>query len=296
MTLRAAVRDAAADLARAGVETPDVDAEWLVAHVAGTTRSAVRAAPNLVLTPTQELELAALVERRCRREPLAYVLGEWGFRGLELKLDRRALVPRPETELLVERCLVHLRAIERPRVLDVGVGSGAIAIALADEHPGATIVAFDASPDAVALARENADAAGVAHRVDLSVTDLVWGQSPDTAAGDHASRGQVWGQSADTFDLVVSNPPYVPEGDVERLQPEVRDWEPREALVDRGQTGVIARGACEVLKPAGWLVLETHPPAAGRLRGELESLGYTEVSVTRDLAGRERFVEGRWPG
>ena len=278
MTAATAVRDTAGELAEVGVETPDVDAQWLVAHVARTSRSELRADSRRELSEVEVAQLRALVGRRLRREPLAYVLGAWGFRRLTLKVDRRALVPRPETELLVERALARLRGLEAPRVLDVGVGSGAIAIAIADEHAGATVVALDSSAAAVELARENAEAAGVATRVAVSVRDVVQGLSPDA------------------FDLVVANPPYVPEAELEELEPEVRDWEPREALVDRGQTTLIARAARDVLKPGGWLALETRPDAARNLRAELDSLGYVETLVTRDLAGRERIVEARWPG
>src|SRR5262249_46066548 len=146
------------------------------------------------------------------REPLAYVLGEWGFRRLTLRCDERALVPRPETEVVVERCIELLRGASAPRVLDVGTGTGAIALAIADEVPGATVVATDASPEALSLARENAARSGV--HVELVLQDLSEGLSPGP------------------FDLVVSNPPYVLASELDALEPEVRDWEPREALLD----------------------------------------------------------------
>jgi len=128
-------------LAAAGVDTPQVDAEWLVAHVLGVSRTELRRRQEV---DADALEL--LVARRERREPLAYVLGEWGFRRLTLKTDRRALVPRPETEAVVERALALIRGEAEPRVLDVGVGSGAIALAIADEHPGARVTGVDTSP------------------------------------------------------------------------------------------------------------------------------------------------------
>ena len=218
-----------------------------------------------------------LVRQRGRREPLAYVLGEWGFRRLTLRVDRRALVPRPETEVVVERCLALLDGVEAPAVLDVGVGSGAIALAIADERPGARVTAVDASLDALALARENAAATGLADRVSLVEHDAKAGLPPGP------------------YDLVVANPPYVAEREIEELPPEVRDWEPREALVERGHTSAVARGACSVLRPGGWLVLETHEHAARAVAAELESLGYGDVAISRDLAGRERVVEGRCP-
>src|SRR5205807_2987043 len=139
---------------RAGVESPWVDAELLLAHALGVSRTELYAAPEREAPD----ELEPLLARREAREPLAYVLGEWDFRRLTLKTDRRALVPRPETEVVVERCLALLRDETEPRVLDLGTGTGAIALAIADEHPGARVTAVDASPEALALARENADA------------------------------------------------------------------------------------------------------------------------------------------
>src|SRR6187397_1092478 len=137
-------------LAHAGVESADVEAEILVAHVVGVARS------ELVLQSKvarkEEKALERLVTRREQREPLAYVLGEWGFRRLTLNVDRRVLVPRPETEVVVERCLELLRGLDSPSVLDVGVGSGAIALAIADEHPGARVTGIDTSADALAVA------------------------------------------------------------------------------------------------------------------------------------------------
>src|SRR5439155_27170217 len=148
-----ALRLAERELAVAGVDTPRVDAELLLAHVLGTSRSGVYARADSEVPDMWQV----LLGRRCRREPLAYVLGEWGFRRLVLKTDARALVPRPETEVVVERCLELLRGEREPHVLDVGTGTGAIALAIADEHPGARVVAVDTSPEALALARANAD-------------------------------------------------------------------------------------------------------------------------------------------
>jgi release factor glutamine methyltransferase len=215
------------------------------------------------------------VARRELREPLAYVLGEWGFRGLLLKVDRRVLVPRPETEVVVERCLALLRDLAEPDVLDVGVGSGAIALAIADEHPGARVTAIDSSPDALAVARENSAALGLADRVRLL--------ERDAAAG---LREAAW-------DLVVSNPPYVREEELDGLQPEVRDWEPRAALVGAGATEAVAAAALPALRPGGHLVLETADGGAAEVAELLARLGFDDIRRTRDLAGRERVVEGR---
>jgi release factor glutamine methyltransferase len=258
----------------AGVQDPLVDAEWLAAHALGLTRSELALEGRRELTQVEEAQLTRLLDRRAAREPLAYVLGEWGFRRLTLRVDRRVLVPRPETETVVERCLELLRGHEEPAVLDVGTGSGAIALAIADEHPGARVTAIDVSEEALALARENAAGAGLA--VGFEQRDL-----RDGLAG--------------RYDLVVSNPPYVSPGEIEALEPEVRDWEPRLATVGEEQTELIARAARGVLVPGGALVLEVADGESGRVSALLRELGYEEVQAGQDLAGRDRVVEGRWP-
>ena len=149
-----AVHEVEVELRAAGVPSPRVDAEILVADVLGIARSELYSSSSPVTSYERE-RLEELVRRRMRREPLAYILGEWGFRRLLLKVDDRALIPRPETEVVVERCLAFLDNFVEPRVLDVGVGSGAIALAIADEHLGAEVVAVDSSERALSLAREN---------------------------------------------------------------------------------------------------------------------------------------------
>jgi release factor glutamine methyltransferase len=261
---------AAAVLAERGVPSPRVDAEWIVAHTLGVTRSSL-------VTACYEADEAAvwpLVERRGRREPLAYVLGEWGFRRLTLRCDARALVPRPETEIVVECCLRLLGGREGARVLDVGTGTGAIALALADEA-GAAVVAVDASEGALELARENATRAGLA-------VELVRCHLRDALPGG-------------PFDLVVANLPYVLADEWPSLEPEVREWEPRDALVDEGQTEALAERARDLLAATGHIVLEVHERRAQEIAQRLERLGYTEPRITSDLAGRERVVEATWP-
>jgi release factor glutamine methyltransferase len=267
------VRGVAFELAESGVPSPRVDAEILVAHVLGGTRSELYADPDV---SDVELEgLGQLVARRRAREPLAYVLGEWGFRGLTLKVDGRVLIPRPETEVLVERCLARLEPLAEPRVLDVGAGSGAIAIAIAAEHAGSTVLAVDRSRDALAAAAENLAQSSVNGRVELTQSDLLDGVSGP-------------------FDLVVSNPPYVAPEDYETLQPEIRLYEPREALVGVGVGAEIAGAARGLLVSDGWLILECGDGQADELAAELEGLGYRDVVSAPDLAGRQRIVEGRW--
>jgi release factor glutamine methyltransferase len=283
-SVRAALSSTAERLEAAGCESPDVDAELLVAHVLGTTRSTARGDGTRELTEEELESLEQLVVRRERREPLAYVLGEWGFRRLTLKVDRRALVPRPETETVVERCLALLAGLEEPRVLDVGTGSGAIALAVADEHPGARVTGTDSSPDALALARENADRSGRERR-QVRTCNL-------ESSVEFVEHELFTGLPDGPWDLVVSNPPYVPAAEVPTLPPEVRDWEPRTAVVGEGATEAIAESARDVLAPGGAFVLEVADGDAARVARLLFELGYGDVRVTADLTGRDRVVEG----
>ena len=161
VTVAEALAGAERRLAAAGVASPRVDAELLVGNALGTSRTALYTDSGRELSARESAGLERQVARREAREPLAYVLGEWGFRRLTLKVDRRVLVPRPETEVVVERCLELLRGFDRPAVLDVGTGSGAIALAIADEHPGARVTAIDVSVGALEVARENARATGL---------------------------------------------------------------------------------------------------------------------------------------
>ncbi|HEY6149358.1 MAG TPA: peptide chain release factor N(5)-glutamine methyltransferase [Gaiellaceae bacterium] len=279
MTLGEALASATARLAEAGIESARLESELLLARACDDcARALLYAELDRELTPGQEAAFEANVVRRVRREPLAYILGEWGFRRLTLKTDRRALIPRPETEVVVERALEHIRDEPDPDVLDVGTGTGAIALAIADEHAGARVTAIDASPDALTLAGENRELTGIDGRVELVEHDLTEGL----------------GESQ--FDLVVSNPPYVEPEELPTLQPEVRDWEPHIALVASGATEAVARAATEALRPGGWLVLETAAGTGERIRDLLQELGYERVTITPDLAGRDRVVEGKWKG
>jgi release factor glutamine methyltransferase len=268
-----AVRQTEARLAERGVPSPRVDAELLVAHVLGLSRTGVYA-NGRVVSPAEAEHLTALVARRAEREPLAYVLGEWGFRRLSLHVDRRVLVPRPETEVVVERCLERIGDLEAPAVLDVGTGSGAIALAIADEHPGARVTAVDSSAPALAVARENVLRCGLEHRVKLAESDLLAGV-----------RG--------SFDLVVSNPPYVSPSERSGLEPEVRDFEPSVAVVGFEVADLIGTEVLRVLRPGGWIVLECGDGQAPALAARLRELGYDRVTVSPDLAGVDRVVEGR---
>jgi release factor glutamine methyltransferase len=269
LTLGEVLKGTADYLAARGVASPRVDAELILARALDLQRIELYTQHDRPLTESERARARELVQRRGGREPLAYVLGDWDFRRLTLKTDARALVPRPETEVVVERCLALLDGIEEPRVCDVGTGTGAIALALKHERPDASVTATDTSPDALALARENAGGADVR----FVETDLLTGLDGP-------------------FDLVVSNPPYVLPDELDSLEPEVRDWEPRAALIDDGQSERLAADARRLLE--GTLVLEIHEERGGHLSGVLLELGYEGVRVGPDLAGRERVLEGRW--
>jgi release factor glutamine methyltransferase len=270
VTLAEVLRAATDYLAGRGIDTARLDAELLLSRALGLTRIELYTQHDRPLTRAERAAARELVQRRGRREPLAYVLGDWDFRRLTLKTDARALVPRPETEIVVERCLALLDGTAAPRVADVGTGSGAIALALKHERPDAHVVATDASPDALGLARENA----TANELDVEFVE------GDLLAGVEGP-----------FDLVVSNPPYVDAVELETLDPELA-WEPRAALLDEGQTARVARDARGVLD--GWLVLEVHADRAQAIADDLTSIGYDLVGIELDLAGRERVVEARW--
>ncbi len=277
MTVGEALAHGTGVLAEAGIDTARLEAELLLAKACDDcARALLYMELRRELSPEAEESYEALLARRARREPLAYILGHWGFRRLTLKTDARALIPRPETEIVVERALEHLNGMSEPAVLDVGTGTGAIALAIVDEHPQARVTAIDTSSDALALARENLDLLGINGRVRLVEHDLTKGLGRDE------------------FDLVVSNPPYVEPEDIETLQPEVRDWEPRIALVAHGATEAVARAATEALRPGGWVVLEIAENQAVKVAGLLTDLGYEHLRISPDMAGRDRVIEAQW--
>ena len=275
MTIGEVLRRSTDHLAARGAGRPRLEAERLLAHALGLERVELYMHLDRPLSIAELDGARALVRRRAAGEPLQYVLGEWGFRRLTLRVDGRALIPRPETETLVERCLTLLDGDDAPRVLDVGAGSGAVALALADEHPGARVTAIDVSEDALSLARENAERTGIV--VELLHHDLFAGLP------------------GDGWDLVVSNPPYVRDDELASLAGEVVDWEPALALFDQGHTEALVREATRALRPGGALAIETHEDGASGVAALLDREGYVAVRTTKDLAGRDRVVEGRTP-
>ena len=279
--LREQLDDAAGRLRRAGIETARVDAEWLLAAALGVTRGRLLAGVAGPMSEEIAERYEAWIGRRTRRVPLQHILGTQAFRDLTVRVGPDVLVPRGETELLVAWALELLPPSgTRPLVLDIGTGSGCIACALAWERPDVRVVALDASPAALALARDNVGALGLADRVTLAVSDLFSGLAPTRA------------------DLIVSNPPYVPTGVIDTLAPEITEHEPRAAL-DGGPDGlgVIRRLVSESprwLRPGAPLVLETFgDEQVGRVADVLRAADFTHVSTRRDLAGITRFVSGR---
>jgi release factor glutamine methyltransferase len=273
-SVRDALATAAARLAAAGVPEPRADAEVLLAHVLGVDRTALVVRAREPLDPASAARFESLLARRAAREPAAYLTGEREFWSLPVRVDARVLIPRPETELVV---VTALRVAPRARrVLDVGTGSGAIALALATELPDARVVASDRMAAALAVAATNRTR--LVPRVALVRADLL--TAFRTAA----------------FDLVVANPPYCPAGTV--VQAEVRDWEPATALY-AGADGLDALDALvdeapRVLEPGGWLVVEIGLGQAEAVVARMRASGsYDGYEVARDLAGIERVVGAR---
>lgn len=269
--MRQALNAATDALRAAGIDSPRLDAELLLAEATGLDRARLAAESETEIPSAAARSFGEMVRRRLRREPVAYIVGRKGFRSIELAVDPRVLVPRPETELLVELALE-----EQPRrLLDVGTGSGAIALAVVSELPGCDVVATDTSPAALEVARANAERLGLAGRVIFHEGTLPPGGAE--------------------FDLVLANLPYVSEADWPSLAPEVTEWEPREALL-AGPDGLDAiRALLSLLSKSsiGCLALEVGEGQAAAVGELVREAGFSAIEVRRDLAGIERVVVGR---
>jgi release factor glutamine methyltransferase len=286
-TVRALLAEGIARLADAALPTARQDAEWLLAGVLGMERFALYLEPAQAVAPDLAERFRALVERRAGHEPLQHLLGFEDFRGLRLRVTPDALIPRPETEGLVEWAL-ELLGEPQPKarradmvVVDVGTGSGAIACALASARPDIQVLALDTSPGALAVAADNVRALGLDGRVRLLAGDLL--EPLGTAPG--------------RFDMVVANLPYLPSALIPSLPREVRDFEPRAAL-DGGPDGLralrrLVTAAPAALRPGGWLVLEIGEDQAGALASLMGAEGFVDIAARRDLRGAERYVAGR---
>ncbi|MBI3911070.1 MAG: peptide chain release factor N(5)-glutamine methyltransferase [Armatimonadetes bacterium] len=280
--MRTALKRAAARLRRAGVDTPELDAELLLAHVLGRERSFLFAHPDLALDGAARSNYAAVVRRRAAREPLPYLLGRWEFMGMSFLVTPAVLIPRPETEVLVEALAGRLVPNESGmRILDIGAGSGCVAIGLVSLLPEAKVVALEPSQAALGVARRNAAALGYAARI-----EFVAGIFPEDA------------RHVGLFDALAANPPYIPSAEVAALQPEIRDYEPREA-VDGGPDGLavlrpLATEGPDMLVPGGWLATEVALGQAERVVQLLQAEGRWEaITTVPDLAGIPRVVLAR---
>lgn len=255
-------------------ETAQLDAELLLCHVLDVNRTWLRTWPEKEITEAQAAQISRLVSRRNQGEPIAYILGNQEFWSLLLKVTPDTLIPRPETELLVEQALHVLQGMQQPHVIDLGTGSGAIALAIASEQPDAQVVATDYSAAALRIAQENARALGLSN-----------------VRFEHTSWLE--GFPADSFDLIVSNPPYIDETDTD-IALDVKKYEPHAALF-AGEEGLsdirmIIEQSRNVLRDQGWLMFEHGWKQAEAVRNLLVQYGFVEVRTLKDLAGHDRVT------
>ncbi len=278
------LKHARSEFKRNGIGEWRLDAEWLMSHVMGKERMEILLHPNMEMKREEQERFFQLMHRRIQGEPLQYILGTQEFMGLTFKVDQRVLVPRQDTETLVEEAL---RVMKRDwggagRILEVGTGSGAIAISLAKLLPHSFVTAVDLSPEALSVAAVNARIHGVDSRITFLKSDFL----RDTLPND-----------GERYHLLVSNPPYIPSDEIEGLQREVKDYEPRMAL-DGGEDGLlfyrtIKEKAPSLLYKGGMVLMEVGYNQAEKV-GEILSDTFHHIEMIRDLAGIERVVGGRF--
>ncbi|HEV8523510.1 MAG TPA: peptide chain release factor N(5)-glutamine methyltransferase [Terriglobales bacterium] len=277
MHLREALRAATDFLAANHVGSPRMNAEVLLMHALACDRAYLYAHPEREMMPDEQSRYEVLLAERAGGKPSQYITGHQEFWGLDFIVSPAVLIPRPETEHIVETVLELAREFACPRIVDVGTGSGCIALSLASELPSAEILAVDISPDALEIARANAVRLQLHHRVGFQQRDLLAGFTPAS------------------LDFVVSNPPYVAEADPDKVQREVREFEPRVAVF-AGESGMevyrlLIPQAHEVLRPGGWLVVEIGFSIEAAVRDLLRD--WSEVQVTADLQGIPRVVASK---
>ena len=265
-------------LTKAGVPSPQADAEWTLAHVLECSRSELHLRAHQPLTPAQNATYRKLIHRRADRIPLQHLLGNTEFYGLPFHTSPDALIPRPETETLIEVTLNQLNTCTTPRILDIGTGSGIIAITLGKALPESHVIATDISRKALCLASQNARLNGVSHRISFLQTDLLTPFAPP-----------------ESFHAILSNPPYIPSNAIHALQPEVRNCDPRLAL-DGGRDGLdfyrkIIPASVPLLAPGGLLALEIgHDQARAVTQLLARQIGLTHITTHTDLGGYPRAV------
>lgn len=279
------IRLSADYLERQNVPDPQIAAELLAARQLKCGRGFLVSSMDKVVQETHLEAMRRGLVRLANGEPVQHVLGEWDFRKLTLKCDRRALIPRPETEDLVERVLNHLRSAygdrgaEVPFVVDVGTGSGCIILSLAKEFGKGVFLGTDISADAITIARENTAKCGLDGTVKLAVADGLDEFDPESV------------------DVIVSNPPYITTADCETLDPRVKDHEPRSAL-DGGASGLdfyerFIGDAMNVLKPGGALFFEIGDGQGDALKELFEAYGFADIKIEKDFSGHDRYASGR---
>jgi len=288
MTVLEVLNRAASLFKEKRIGNPRLNAELLVAHSLNLSREGLYTHLQDPVGEREKEEADHLIQRRLSGEPLQYIIGHQQFWSVDLQVDPRVLIPRPDTEVLVEQALEILSRIDRgavPTVLEIGTGSGAIAIVLASEVKGVFVVATDLSYEALRLARSNAERAGVRDKISFVTGDLFRPlRYPE--------------EREQPFDLIVSNPPYVVRSEIGKLEREVKEFEPAVAL-DGGEDGLdfhrrIVFGSPQYLRPGGWLVLEVGQSQAGEVCGMMERTdSFDSLERIRDLSGIERVVRGR---
>jgi len=286
LALRSGLKQAADTLSSNHIERARLEAELLLAHILKLRKEDLIIHPDRELTDLQEEKFQQFVERRCRKEPLAYIIGHREFWSLKFKVNPQVLIPRPETEGVVER-LLKLAGDEADekaiRILDVGTGSGILAVVAALEFPKARVTAVDNSGDALEVAQENALRHQVVARIEFLKMDLMhdW-NFPESSC----------------YDFILSNPPYIPSKELELLMPDIRDYEPQVAL-NGGPDGLachrcIVTNAFPYLKPGGHLIFEVGDDQAGLVKQSLQAHGgWDEIQVIQDLSGHDRVVSTR---
>ena len=262
-----------------GIDTPRLDAEVLLAHALGTDRVYLYMNLDRPLSQDERKQFRQFVIRRGAREPVALIIGEKEFWSIPFTIVPGVLIPRPDTEILVQAVLDEVREIDSPQILEIGTGSGAIAVALAKENPAARILATDTDSTALRIAERNAEGAAASQSIEFAMSDLFESIDPDR-----------------TFHVICSNPPYIPTADIGSLQPEIRNHEPIRAL-DGGDDGLdiirrIAAQAKGYLKPRGALLIEFGEGQEEAMRGILSNGGFRDILLLFDLAGKPRVVKG----